>query len=494
LWEIGVDAEILSGESQVKLIKDKKPRGLILSGGPASVYATDALLPTKEIYGLNIPILGICYGLQIVSHQLAGKVDKGKKGEYGLADIRLLYKKSLLFKNIKNKFTVWMSHFDEVVEIPVAFKHVASTQTVKFACIENSAKKIYCVSFHPEVAHTQFGLEILKNFCQNICGIRINLSKEKKQYAKIIKEKIALIKNAIGGKKAICAVSGGIDSTTAAILAHKAIGDNLTCVYVDTGLMRIGETEEVKKVFSRFKIPFKIVSAEKIFLDSLRGVVDPELKRKNVGETFIRVFEKSVSAYKNIDFLIQGTIYPDVIESKGTKHSDKIKTHHNVGGLPEKLDFKIIEPLRDLYKDQVRIIALKLGVPYSLVWRQVFPGPGLCVRIIGEVTKDKLVLLRKADKIVDEEIRKKDLTAKLWMSFAILAGIKTTGVVGDERIYGETIAIRAITSKDAMTADWARLPHDLLAKISSRITSEVKGVCRVVYDITTKPPGTMEWE
>lgn len=494
LSDLGITAKIIPGESKISDIKAENPKGIILSGGPSSVYGDDALLPTVEIYGLKVPILGICYGLQIIAHQLGGKVEKGKKGEYGLAKLEVKNKKSELYYKITSLLNVWMSHFDEVTNMPQGFIHTGSSETIKYCSIENPKSKIYCVQFHPEVIHTEFGNQILKNFIERICGLKTKQLNSKTIFQKIIEDKVREVIKIIGDKKAICAMSGGVDSTTAAVLAFRALGKNLTCVYVDTGLMRTGETEEVKRVFSKFNIPLIIVNAEKIFLCKLKGVLDPELKRKVVGETFIRVFEDTVHKIKNVDYLIQGTIYPDVIESKGTAHSHKIKTHHNVGGLPETLNFKIVEPLRDLYKDQVREMAKELGVPASIVFRQVFPGPGLSVRIIGEVTKEKLNLLRKADYIVSDEIRKNNLNDKLWMSFAILCGIKTTGVVGDERIYGETIAIRAITSKDTMTADWARLPYKLLAKISSRITSEVRGVCRVVYDITTKPPGTMEWE
>lgn len=492
--EMGVDVEIIpAGNFSYKLLSNDKIKGIILSGGPDTVYAKGALTIDKNILGANIPILGICYGLQLITHLLGGKAVLGKK-EYGLAKL-ILHGHKDIFKGLPKTLDVWMSHGVEVIDIPPGFKLLGSTKRVKYAAIGDSKRRIYGVQFHPEVHHTHLGQQILSNFVFNICG-------EKPSNKKInIDEIIAGIKTTVGTNKAVCALSGGIDSSVTAILAHKAIGGNLTCFYVDTGMMRLDETKQVEKMFAvHFKLNLKIIHAENIFLEKLKNTIDPEEKRKIIGETFIRVFEREAlrqaqgKPQNKPKFLIQGTIYPDVIESKGTKHAAKIKTHHNVGGLPEKHGFKIVEPLRMLYKDEVREIAGKLGFPKELIHRHVFPGPGLAVRIIGEVTKEKLDILKRADAIVVKEIKKSGLHDGIWMAFAIFLGVKSTGVTGDERKYGETIAIRAIESKDTMTADWVRLPYDVLARISSRITTEVPEVVRVVYDVTTKPPATMEWE
>lgn len=489
--EIGINVEIIpAGNITHKLLNNDKIKGIILSGGPDTVYEEGALTVDKNIFKTNIPILGICYGLQLIAYLLGGKVISGRK-EYGPAFVRLWRTtagKSALFSGLPEKFQVWMSHGVEVVEIPPGFKLLASTDRVKYAAIGDFKHKIYGVQFHPEVHHTSYGREVLKNFVRHICG-----EKEKGREVSV-KHIVSTIKAIIGDNQAICALSGGIDSAVAAVLAHKAIGDNLTCFYVNTGLMRLGETEQVVSTFKKhFKLNLKVINAKDLFLKNLKDIVDPEKKRQIIGETFIRVFEEEAEKI-GAKFLIQGTIYPDVIESKGTKHAAKIKTHHNVGGIPEKHGFKIIEPLRMLYKDEVREIAKGLGFPKELIKRHVFPGPGLAVRIIGEVTKEKLEILRRADSIVVEEIKKAGFYDQIWMAFAVFVGVKTTGVTGDERKYGETIAIRVIESKDTMTADWVRLPYDVLARISGRITAEIPEVVRVVYDITTKPPATMEWE
>ncbi len=490
--DIGIKTKIVLPDNAIKKIKVLKPQGIILSGGPASVYGKKPLLIDKKIFDLGIPILGICYGLELIGQLLGGKVSSGEKKEYGATEICLNEENKdqcLLLKNInKLRFKVWMSHFDQVIKSPKDFQTFASTQTVEHAIIANNKKKIYGVMFHPEMTHTENGLQILKNFIFEICQIKPTISFEK---INLIKK---YIKEKIGQEKAVCALSGGIDSTVAAYLTYQVIGKNLTCFYVDSGLMRERETEEVKiNLKEKLDLPLKIINGKKEFLKALKGVVDPEKKRKIIGKTFIHLFEKEAKKV-GAKILIQGTIYPDVIESKGTKHAKKIKTHHNVGGLPKKHGFKIVEPLRELYKDEVREIARQLKFPNEIINRHVFPGPGLAIRIIGEVTEKKLKILRKADKIVVDEIKKANLYDKFWMAFAIFTGIKTTGVVGDERKYGETIAIRIIESKDAMTADWGRVPYELLARISSRITTEVFEVVRVVYDITTKPPSTMEWE
>ncbi|MBI3380180.1 glutamine-hydrolyzing GMP synthase [Candidatus Gottesmanbacteria bacterium] len=488
--DLGVPVEIAIPKNALSSALKIKPRGIILSGGPASTYGKNALLVDGKIFKLGVPVLGICYGLEVMGQMLGGQVAPGKKKEYGSTSFTLT-KNNPLFANLgknKNTFTVWMSHFDQVIKVPTDSIVVGSTPDVKIAAFANVKKKQYGIMFHPEVHHTQYGNQILSNFIINICG---EVSQKRNiNTSQLIKK----IKLEIGAQKAVCALSGGIDSAVAAVLTHEAIGDKLTCFYVDTGLMRLGETDQITQTFKvHFKLKLQVIHAEDIFLSALKGITDPEEKRKIIGETFIRIFEKEAQKL-GTKYLVQGTIYPDVIESKGTNHAHKIKTHHNVGGIPEKHGFKIIEPLRQFYKDEVREIAKELGFPGSIISRHVFPGPGLAVRIIGEITKEKLDILRRADAIVVDELRKAGLYEKIWMGFAVFTGVKSTGVTGDERKYGETIALRIIESKDTMTADWARLPYELLERISSRIVTEVFEVVRVVYDITTKPPATMEWE
>lgn len=485
--EMGVEVEIIPPEHVIEVVKEYKPKGLILSGGPSSVYEENGLLIDKKIFELGIPVLGICYGLQLIAHLQEGEVRAGKKKEYGPTKFTITHPGELL-KELPQEIDVWMSHFDEVVKPPKGSTILGSTPTVTIAAFAHEGKKIYGVQFHPEAHHTPLGRTILKNFLFAIC-------KETPTYKKpTVDDIVGRIHQQIGDGKAVCALSGGIDSAVAAVLTHKAIGEHLTCLYVDTGLMRHGETEQIEETFKQhFHLNLKTIHAQDEFLRALAGSTDPEGKRKIIGEMFIRMFEREA---KKIDatFLVQGTIYPDVIESKGTKHAHVIKSHHNVAGLPEKHGFTLVEPLRELYKDEVREFAKTLGFPQEMIHRHVFPGPGLAVRIIGEVTKEKLAILRKADAIVVDEIKRAELYDQIWMAFAVFADIKTTGVVGDERRYGETIAVRVIESKDTMTAEWVRLPYEVLAKISNRIVTEVFEVTRVVYDITTKPPGTMEWE
>ncbi len=488
LREFGASVEIILPENSLKKIKESKPEGIIFSGGPASVYEKNAPTVDPSVFEINIPILGICYGEQLIAHLLNGKVIPGTKKEFGPAQLEIKYISSLLH-GISPVSQVWMSHGDQVVEIPPGFATNAATDTIPHAAISHEKKHIYGIQFHPEVIHTQFGEQILKNFLQ-ICKVPVKKQSLTKKY---IANMIEDIKESVGNEKAICALSGGVDSSVAALLVHKAIGTRLTALYIDSGLMRHEETEILDEVFKKhYHMKVNIIHAQEIFLRNLKGIVDPEEKRKIIGKTFINVFERE-AAKEHATFLVQGTIYPDVIESSGTKHSDKIKSHHNVGGLPDRMNLSLLEPLRTFYKDEVRTIGKILEIPKEIIERQPFPGPGLAIRIIGEVTKEKLSLLRKADVIVQEEIAKQT-SHTLWQTFAVVTGIKTTGIRGDQRAYGETIAIRAIEAKDAMSAHWARLPYDVLDTISVRIVNEIPQVNRVVYDITNKPPATMEWE
>lgn len=496
--ELGVDVVIVNPEEVMKKMdsgfhqNDRGVDGIIFSGGPASVYEKDTPTIDPKIFELGIPILGICYGQQLMSHLLGGEVKAGFKKEYGPAELRLQETgdRGQLMKDIPDGITVWMSHGDEVVKIPQGFETIASTKTIPHAVIENKNKKIYGIQFHPEVVHTEFGTEILENFLK-ICGLIPKRSEIDEEFVKNI---IRDIKDSVGSEKAICALSGGVDSSVAAVLVYRAIGRNLISCYIDSGLMRDNETDTLRQVFKKhYDMDIQIIDAKKEFLKGLKGFTDPEEKRKLIGRVFIEVFE-NIAKKSGAKFLVQGTIYPDVIESAGTKHAQIIKSHHNVGALPKKMNLVLIEPLRNFYKDEVRKIGKLLGLPDEIINRQPFPGPGLAVRIIGDVTEKKLEILRKADKIIQEEIEKTEFQKKLWQIFAVFTGIKTTGVRGDERAYGETIAIRAIEAQDAMSANFAKLPFELLEKISTRIVNEVREVNRVVYDITNKPPATMEWE
>lgn len=487
--EMGVSVETILPDEVLSKLKQLNPKGLIFSGGPASVYAKGAPTIDKRIFKNGMPILGICYGLQLSSHLLGGKVVAGKKKEYGPSTFTIT-KPSPLFSSLPRVSGVWMSHGDEVTAPPKGAQITGITETINVASFADESKKLYGIQFHPEVVHTVFGKQILRNFLEKICKIKTTSGK-----IPTTKELVEGIRAQIGDDHAVLALSGGVDSSTAAVLTHKAIGNRLTCIYVDTGFMRKGETAQIIDTFKQhFKMNLQVIRAEDEFLRNLRNVSEPEQKRKIIGETFIRIFEREAKKIGKVKYLVQGTIYPDVIESAGTLHADKIKTHHNVAGLPEKHGFIIVEPLRQFYKDEVRLLAKRLDLPKEIIKRHIFPGPGLAIRIIGEVTQEKLDILREADAIVIEEIKKAGWYDKLWMGFAILAGVKTTGVTGDERRYGETIAVRAVTSRDAMTAEWAQLPYPLLGKIASRIVNEIHTVSRVVYDVTTKPPATMEWE
>lgn len=491
LKELSISSVIIEPE-QMNQVYFEKAAGIILSGGPQSVYDVKSPTIAQSFLSGKKPILGICYGQQLLAHRLGGKVTPGKKKEFGPATITIKNHIGIFNSTAISSasFTVWMSHGDEVTSLPKGYISIAKTETIPHAAFQHKSKNIFGIQFHPELIHTQFGLEILKNFSE-ICGLK---TKKKAIDEEFIDNVVTHIKESVGKAKAIAAFSGGVDSTIASLLVHQAIGENLTPIYVDSGLMREGETEALQKIFlSHYRMNVQIVDAQKIFMKNLKGVIDPEQKRKVIGKTFIDVLQKEARRQR-ATFLVQGTIYPDVIESSGTKHSDKIKSHHNVGGLPDSLHLTLLEPLRNLYKDEVRAISTLLKLPEAITHRQPFPGPGLAIRIIGEVTEQKLEILRKADSIVQEEIGKSGLTNKIWQAFAIFAGIKTTGVRGDNRAYGETIAIRAINAHDTMSATWAHLPHTILETISNRITNEITAVNRVVYDITNKPPATMEWE
>jgi len=487
LKDLGIEVIIVDPEDVLSAIKKYQPKGIILSGGPSSVYEKGAPSIDKKIYSLNIPTLGICYGWQLTAHLLGGKVVSGHK-EYGPVEFKV-NSKTILFDRIPRLSRVWMSHGDSVVKNPSGFIPIGKTKRIKSAAVADPKRKIFGIQFHPEVEHTTVGIKILQNFAHQICGLQL----KKKKIA--INEIIQNIKKEVGNQKVICAVSGGVDSTVAASLISKSIGKNLYPVYIESGLMRIGTKEEVINIFQKqLKIKPIIVNAQKLFLTKLKGISDPEQKRKIIGSLFINLFNKEANKITGVKFLAQGTIYSDVIESKGTKNSSKIKSHHNVGGLPEKMRLKLLEPLRNFYKDEVRIIGEKIGLPSEFVYKQPFPGPGQAIRIMGEVTPKRLKQLHQADKIVLDEIKNAGLYRKVFLSFPVMTGARSTAVKGDGRAMMEVIALRVIKSSDIMTTDWAKLPYDLLQTISTRIINEVPGVSRVVYDITTKPPATMEWE
>ncbi|WP_425446340.1 glutamine-hydrolyzing GMP synthase [Dethiothermospora halolimnae] len=486
--EANVYCEIVPYSYSIDEIKEKNPKGIIFSGGPSSVYGDKSPTCDKDIFKLDIPILGICYGGQLMAHIFGGKVNRAKSREYGKAAIEIEDREGI-FKDIDNKSLCWMSHTDYIEEPPADFIVTAKTESCPVAAMKNIEKKLYAVQFHPEVEHTHQGKDMIKNFLYEVCEIEPDWD-----MGDFATETIEMLKKKIGDKKALCALSGGVDSSVAAVLVHKAIGKNLTCVFVDHGLLRKDEGDQVEEVFKeKFDMNLIRVNAQDRFLGKLKGVTDPEKKRKIIGEEFIRVFEEEKAKLGEIDYLVQGTIYPDVIES-GTDSAEVIKSHHNVGGLPEDVDFDLIEPLNQLFKDEVREVGRELNIPSEIVDRQPFPGPGLAIRVLGEITEEKLNIVREADYIFRDEIRKAGLQKEIWQYFAALPNIRSVGVMGDERTYTHTIALRAVTSVDGMTSDWARIPFEVLEKVSNKIVNNVDGVNRIVYDITSKPPSTIEWE
>ena len=489
--ECNVFSKIVPFKISAAEIKEEKPAGIIFSGGPASVYQDDAPKCDPEIFKLGIPILGICYGLQMTSQLLGGKVVRGTAREFGRAELEVL-NDSELFAGLDRKLTVWMSHGDKVLAVPDGFSTIARTGNTEFAAVSDIKRKIFGIQFHPEVVHTPMGKKIIENFCLKICACKGDWTMES-----FIDQAVREIRSKVGSGHVILGLSGGVDSAVASALIHKAVGKQLTCIFVNNGLLRKDEVEKVAVVFRKnFKLDLRVADAEERFLAKLTDVVDPERKRKIIGNEFVEVFQEAAAEIKDADFLAQGTLYPDVIESVPIcgNPSSMIKSHHNVGGLPEKMKLKLVEPLSKLFKDEVREVGRKLGLPDEIVMRQPFPGPGLAVRILGPITKAGLDTLREADAIVVEEMKKADLYYKTWQSFAVLLPVKTVGVMGDERTYENVIALRVVESQDGMTADWVKLPYELMGLISNRIINEVRGVNRVVYDLTSKPPGTIEWE
>ncbi len=488
--ECGVFSELLPHHVGAAEVLRRRPKGVILSGGPASVYEEGAPPLERDLLELGVPVLGICYGMQLLALELGGTVEGAEVGEFGRSRLTVREPGRLLAGTPAEQ-TCWMSHRDTVFAAPPGFDALASSTASPVAAFESAERSVYGIQFHPEVVHTPYGQQVLTNFLKDICGCELNWSP-----SSVIEEQIERIRTQVGGGRAICGLSGGVDSSVAALLVHRAIGDRLTCVFVDHGLMRKNEGAQVIAAFrDHFKVPLVAVDAADRFLARLKDVTDPEEKRKRIGSEFIRVFEEEAGKLDDVNFLVQGTLYSDVIESGGGTGAATIKSHHNVGGLPDDLEFELVEPLRALFKDEVRAVGAELGLPERLVWRQPFPGPGLAIRIVGgEATRDRLEILREADAILQDEIRNGGLYRELWQSFCVLPDIRTVGVQGDARTYGNVIVIRAVTSDDAMTADWARLPYDLLEQIASRMINEIRPVGRVVLDITSKPPGTIEWE
>ncbi len=487
--ESQVYCEILPFNADPDLFKDKNLKGIILSGGPSSVFDKNAPVCDKKVFELNVPILGICYGLQLLAHIFGGKVEKSKRREYGKAIINIIDHQDL-FKGLKKRLSVWMSHGDFVNKLPKGYKRLASSENIPLAAVKNPKQRIFGVQFHPEVVHTQNGMKIVQNFLYDICGCKGNWTPKS-----FIKSAVIEIKGKVGQGKIVLGLSGGVDSSVCAVLVNKAIGKQLSCIFVDNGLLRKNETLEVKQAFKGFNMNIIFVDATERFLSRLKGVIEPEEKRRIIGRTFIEVFEEEANKIGEVEFLAQGTLYPDVIESTSFKGpSATIKTHHNVGGLPEEMNLELIEPLRELFKDEVRKIGKELQLPENILGRHPFPGPGLAVRILGEITKERLDILREADEIFIQELKSSKYYHRVWQAFCVLLSVQSVGVMGDERTYENVVALRAVTSLDGMTADWAPLPYDLIGKISNRIINKVKGINRVVYDISSKPPATIEWE
>ncbi len=487
--EAGVYCEIVPFDVSFEEVAARQPRGLILSGGPASVSAPGAPVCDSALLQGEVPVLGICYGMQLLAHLLGGEVRRGERREYGAVELVVQEEEDVLFRGLPRRFQVWMSHGDTVVQPPEGFRVTAATAQAPVAAMSHPGRRLYGVQFHPEVRHTSFGQEVISRFLYEVCGCRGDWTP-----ASFIEEQVAEIRKVVGEGRVLGALSGGVDSAVAAALVHRAVGDRLTCIFVDHGLLRKGEREQVEETFGkRLGVRLVTVDARERFLKKLAGVTDPEEKRRRIGHEFGRVFEEEAAKLGEVEFLLQGTLYPDVIES-GSRTAATIKTHHNVGGLPPDLKFRLLEPLRWLFKDEVRRVGLALGLPEEIVWRQPFPGPGLAVRVLGEVTPEKLEIVREADAIVTEVIREAGLARELWQFFAVLIPVRSVGVMGDERTYAYPVVVRAVTSEDAMTADWARLPYEVLGRIARRIVNEVPGVNRVLYDITSKPPATIEWE
>ncbi|MGA9405495.1 MAG: glutamine-hydrolyzing GMP synthase [Bacteroidota bacterium] len=488
--ELHVYCEIHPFNIPLEKIQALNPKGIIFSGGPASVYAADAPISDKRIFGLGIPVLGICYGLQLMAFQLGGEVDRARKREFGRARL-IVDSENGIFSGVAKSSEVWMSHGDALTKLPAGFEPIAHSDNAPICAIRNKGANIYGVQFHPEVVHTKEGKKILSNFLFEICRCSGDWSA-----GSFVERSVAEIRARVGSGKVLCALSGGVDSSVAAVLLHKAVGDRLFCVHIDNGVMRRGESAQVVKTFrDEFHIVLDFVNGSNLFLERLRGVIDPEQKRKIIGKTFIDIFEKEAKKVEGVMFLAQGTLYPDVIESMSFKGpSATIKSHHNVGGLPEKMHLKLVEPFRELFKDEVREVGRTLGLPENMIGRHPFPGPGLAIRVLGEVTTDRLEILRSADDIFIEELHKNNLYNEIWQAFTVLLPVQSVGVMGDERTYENAVALRAVTSIDGMTADWMHLPYDLLSTVSNRIINEVRGVNRVVYDISSKPPSTIEWE